>query len=565
MKRKLLTAIVIIATAACSLLIPQTVFAGRGTDTIIPVNTPCIDNLSERDEVDVFRFSISEPGSLQVRFEFDIEGEYDVEIFQVTSTKGLVSIQSMSYYSYATSITGRYTQEGDKIRVPKGDYCVEVRRRSFGDYSSNDYYLTIKYSAEPGSEYEKESNNEAKSATLIGSNIPCTGNLNNRDDVDYYVVNMPYPGSLQVKLEYDINGEYNVEVFELNSLNNLNSIQNTDYYSYATSLTGRYTQLGDKLRVAAGNHYFAVKRRAYGDYSNNDYILTVNYSAEPGNDFEKEYNNSASSATLISYNAPCTGNLNNRDDIDYYLVKLPTPGNLQVKLEYDIKGEYNVEVFKVDSQNNLVSIQSLDYYSYATTVTGRYTQQGNKLKLEPGDYYFAVKRRAYGDYSNSDYVLTILSDVKTTTPSDNSGSKIIVQPNKSTVLINSKKVAFDSYNINGYNYFKLRDLAQALNGTNKNFEVTWDGMKNAINLFSNKSYTPVGNELKTSANLTSKVATPTTSAIYLDGKAVTLTAYNIDGNNYFKLRDILKLFDIGVIWNGKTNTIEINTYISYIE
>jgi len=477
----------------------------------------------------------------------------------------MVSIQSISCSTNVQSVTGRYTQEGYKIRVPKGDYCIEVKRSTYGDFSSNDYILTIKYSAEPGSDYEKESNNEAKDATLISSNTPCTGNLNDSSDIDYYFVKLPAPGSLQVKFEYDIYGEYNVEVFKLNSLNNLSSIQSLNFYTNAVSVTGRYTQLGDKIRVPAGDYYFSVSRRFLGSYSNSDYILTVNYNAEPGNDYEKEPNNEAKNATLISTNTACTGNLNDSSDIDYYLVKLPTSGSLQVKLEYDINGEYNVEVFKLDSLNSLNSIQSSNYYSYANSATGKNTQLGDKLKVAAGDYYFAVKRRLYGDYSNSDYVLTILSDVKTTVQPNNSGSKVIAQPNKSTVLVNGKKIAFDSYNIDGYNYFKLRDLAQAVNGTEKNFEVTWDGTRNAINLFSNRPYTPVGNELQSSANFTSKVASPTTSAIYLDGKAVTLTAYNIEGNNYFKLRDIAKLFDIGVTWNGKTNTIEINTAVSYVE
>jgi len=35
-----------------------------------------------------------------------------------------------------------------------------------------------------------------------------------------------------------------------------------------------------------------------------------------------------------------------------------------------------------------------------------------------------------------------------------------------------------------------------------------------------------------------KMAIPTTSSIYLDGNEVLLTAYNIEGNNYFMLRDI---------------------------
>jgi len=63
-------------------------------------------------------------------------------------------------------------------------------------------------------------------------------------------------------------------------------------------------------------------------------------------------------------------------------------------------------------------------------------------------------------------------------------TKITVNPTTSKVLVNGKIVEFEAYNINGYNYFKLRDLAQAVNNTEKNFEVTWDAANNAINLIS---------------------------------------------------------------------------------
>jgi len=42
-------------------------------------------------------------------------------------------------------------------------------------------------------------------------------------------------------------------------------------------------------------------------------------------------------------------------------------------------------------------------------------------------------------------------------------TKITVNPTTSKVLVNGKIVEFEAYNINGYNYFKLRDLAQAVN------------------------------------------------------------------------------------------------------
>jgi len=61
-----------------------------------------------------------------------------------------------------------------------------------------------------------------------------------------------------------------------------------------------------------------------------------------------------------------------------------------------------------------------------------------------------------------------------------------------------------------------------------------------------------------------KTPSPTTSKIYLDGKDVQFTAYNIEGNNYFKLRDIGEAFDFGVTWDGARNTIVIDTSICYI-
>ena len=51
----------------------------------------------------------------------------------------------------------------------------------------------------------------------------------------------------------------------------------------------------------------------------------------------------------------------------------------------------------------------------------------------------------------------------------------------------------------------------------------------------------------------------TSSKIYLNGKEVNLTAYNIDGNNYFKLRDIGLIFDFGIYWDGINNIIIIDT------
>lgn len=138
-------------------------------------------------------------------------------------------------------------------------------------------------------------------------------------------------------------------------------------------------------------------------------------------------------------------------------------------------------------------------------------------------------------------------------------------PTPSKVLVNGQEVSFAAYLINGNNYFKLRDLAMVLSGTEKQFEVTWDAEQNAIHLVTGLPYTPVGGELAVPGDLAAQEAVPTPSKVYLNGQEVQFTAYKIGGNNYFKLRDIGMAVDFGVTWNADTNTVGIDSTTSYTE
>lgn len=140
----------------------------------------------------------------------------------------------------------------------------------------------------------------------------------------------------------------------------------------------------------------------------------------------------------------------------------------------------------------------------------------------------------------------------------------IATPTSSMVLVNNVETTFDAYLIGGNNYFKLRDLSYVVNGSEKQFAVEWDGQKKAINLISNKPYTELGSEMLIGDGL-EKTATLNKSKIYLDAAEVELTAYTINNQNYFKLRDLGKAFDINVTWNNDTKTVGIDTSTGYIE
>lgn len=63
----------------------------------------------------------------------------------------------------------------------------------------------------------------------------------------------------------------------------------------------------------------------------------------------------------------------------------------------------------------------------------------------------------------------------------------------------------------------------------------------------------------------SVIASPSTHHVTVDGVPVSVEAYNIDGNNYFQLRDLARLVGFNVTWDNATRTVEIDTDADYSE
>ena len=128
----------------------------------------------------------------------------------------------------------------------------------------------------------------------------------------------------------------------------------------------------------------------------------------------------------------------------------------------------------------------------------------------------------------------------------------------SKVMVNGKSIAFEAYNIQGSNYFKLREIACTISGTASQFSVGWDAQANAISLTRGQAYTLAGSEMS-GKSTSNKSAQRTMSEVYLDGKKIYLTAYNIDGSNYFKLRDLGAALNFAVDWDGDAQIVSIVT------
>ena len=151
------------------------------------------------------------------------------------------------------------------------------------------------------------------------------------------------------------------------------------------------------------------------------------------------------------------------------------------------------------------------------------------------------------------------------TPTPAPTPTITVNPTPSTVYVNGVVTAFEAYNIEGNNYFKLRDLAYALNGTNKQFSVGYDNATRAITLTSGQPYTEDGGEMAQGDGSAKSATLNTTINISKDGVPVEITAYLIDGNNFMRLRDVMELLDVGVGYDNTTRNITIDTSLPYTE
>jgi len=141
---------------------------------------------------------------------------------------------------------------------------------------------------------------------------------------------------------------------------------------------------------------------------------------------------------------------------------------------------------------------------------------------------------------------------------------VAATPVQYILSIDGKSVALWAYKIDGSVYFKLRDLAMSLNGTKKQFEISWDGNQNAVLLTTGMAYTPVGGELSEPSELSSDkgtVAHLPTTLFYIDKRQIPIRAYTINNTHFIMLSDLAANLLLASTCDEEECTVEINTLI----
>ena len=152
---------------------------------------------------------------------------------------------------------------------------------------------------------------------------------------------------------------------------------------------------------------------------------------------------------------------------------------------------------------------------------------------------------------SADEFFNRFTTVTSTPVVDNALSEVFATLISSPVLVNGAEYEFEAYTIWGYNHFRLRDLAYVLNGTEAQFDITFDVATNTAYILRGQPYTPVGGEMTGRALANPHAPLRSETRFVIDGEAVDATAYNIEGNNFFRLRDVAAALDFFVDWDGR--------------
>ena len=130
------------------------------------------------------------------------------------------------------------------------------------------------------------------------------------------------------------------------------------------------------------------------------------------------------------------------------------------------------------------------------------------------------------------------------------GRTVLTQQN---IIFNGSSLKMEVYNVDGDNYFKLRDIAYLLRNTPYACSIDFSTPLRTVLTVSGGSYIPNGDEMLSGVDYSSSCRASQWLLI-IDGVYHSCSVYNIGGNNFFRLRDLGNALGFGVDYDAATNS-----------
>lgn len=483
---------------------------------------------------------------------------YPVEI----STDGLLELSllgdpelSMSVSLYnedkTNCIADNYGRDKNiKINaaLSDGNYYVKVRRSD----GEGDYSLKSNFQAQTLGN-DSMDNDSFQYAGKFNIDSKVTGHLgfyrnDRRDDTDWYEINVPVEGLLNISLLGDPDLSVGLCLFR-----NDGSSDITDTY-------GRDKVLTLSRPLTAGNYYIRVKRNDnYGGYTLSNTFQTFGKTneAEPNDSFQKSKEMSDGGifvGTIGSYSNEDT------DNKDWYKINVSAGMYLRADLATEETLRANVNIYNVDGGNEMT-------YSY--TSNGGNCKCYKKIESD-GIYYICVDSPSgYGRYAvmaslsvnepkqasslsvpddptaykDVSIPTSITVESTPTVAKNNNTNYIILQVDNPLMNVDGMPSAIDAgigttpIVYNGRTLVPIRAIVEAMGG-----KVGWDNATSAITL----TYKSTTIKL---------IVDNTTATVNGTSKTLDVAPMVLNGRTLLPIRFITENFGGEVEWEDSTETI----------
>lgn len=222
----------------------------------------------------------------------------------------------------------------------------------------------MKVSFKAGDNYEKEWNNDLRTATKVDPTSKTKGILKDEYEYDYFKVKLTKPGNLNLSMS---NAGVSKNVTLLDS--------NSNGYASFTTYNSYLGKSSVNIGLPKGTFYIKVRQSSYNSSydENNPYQLNLKYTQS--NFYEKESNDGIRSANLISLNKTYSASFQDTYDKDYFKFKVSKKGTYKISLSN--AGEFKNLYFYNAKQQELTS-----FSAYSGSTDSKFTSQKIVLKKE---------------------------------------------------------------------------------------------------------------------------------------------------------------------------------------
>lgn len=330
-------------------------------------------NLSSRDDVKWYKFTISEYGRVSIYFRHEtITSTSYYWTFSVYRSNGVTCL-------FTDNIKGKNDYYSTlPIALDAGDYYLKVSKGSNG-YSEKTYNITVKY--KKCSNWEIESNDTKNNADEIVENVRC-GNLYPSGDEDWYKFTATEDGYLDIRFSYknlytQSRSCWKLELFCSDGITYYGG--SNVFYVYGTG-EGEHVQIG----ASAGTYYLKVSQgEAYSSVDYNLYVYCVK-----ADNWESGDNNACKTAEELTCNTALYGSIVSSFDVDWYKVTIPKDGYITIDFKHEsvyAKGDYwLVYMYLSDGETYYDSTKP------GLSVEGNNDFSSNQMGVSAGIYYLKV-------------------------------------------------------------------------------------------------------------------------------------------------------------------------------